>query len=167
MAEAALLLALFRCQLAIPLCKSTAELEAFEGFRYRGTPRVGAATVVHTVLDLALVLPFSLALALAVACGRGGCTARVVKVPAGATVRGVRSDLGLTVLYRAVSREDPLNGIGEVGELAPWVVVLKAFELIKVCLQLLGVPEDVGECCYLSRSPMSRGIACSLISQWQ
>ena len=167
MAEAALLLALFRRQLAIPMSKSTAELEAFEGFRYRCTPRVGVATVVPAVLVLALVLPLSFALASAFAFGRGGGTARVVKITAGAAVLGMRSDLVFTVLYRAVSREDPLKGIGEVGELAPWVVILKAFELIKVCLQLLGEPEDVGECCYLSRSSMSHGIEVTIISQWQ
>ena len=77
------------------------------------------------------------------------------------------NDLGLTVLYRAVTREDPLKGISEVGELTPGVVVLEAFELVKVCVQLLGGPEDVGECCYLSLPPMSHGIDVTIISQWQ
>ena len=77
------------------------------------------------------------------------------------------SNLGLAVLYRAVAREDSLKGISEVGELTLGVVVLKTFELVKICFQLLGGPEDVGECCYLSLSSISHGTAFTIISQWQ
>ena len=167
MAVTALLLALFCCQLAISVSKSTAELEAFEGFRYRCTPRAGVATFVSSVLVLTLVFPLSFALAFVFSFGRGGGTARVVEVPAGAAVLCVCSDLGLTVLYRAVAREDPLKGISEVGELTPGVVVLEAFELVKICFQLLGGSEDVGECCYLALSSISHGINDTIIAQWQ
>jgi hypothetical protein len=164
-AESALFLAFFRGQLTVSESKGTAEFKTFEEFGYRCTPRTGVTTIVASVLVLALVFPLSPALTFVFPFGRGGGTATVAKVPASATEFRVGSDLVLTVLYCAVTREDLLKGFREVGEFPLGVVFTEAFKYVKLCLQLLGVTEDVGEGCYLSRSSISHGIDDTIISQ--